>query len=256
MEVGAVQTGPNGMRTADLQPKELTVKLRVPLGERPVIDRGSGLRLRQDGPDPGGPACPPFRELSDFEQLTRERESLGLPSDPATVRARLANRGEPTPAERRYLESRAELTPTRAVEHYLLVHRDEYGGDVIDGLFPETPRIVYRFTRNIEQHEAALKRLVRHPDRVSTALVGFTVRQLLLLDDQIRRDAHLHNTFFDGYGDAGFYLKRTEWNTREGVVRLEVVTTRADAAAYFANRYGPLIRVDVVGDRDECADWY
>ena len=31
-----------------------------------------------------------------------------------------------------------------------------------------------------------------------------------------------------------------------------LITRRADHAAYFQARYGPLVRTDVVGDRFEC----
>ena len=33
---------------------------------------------------------------------------------------------------------------------------------------------------------------------------------------------------------------------------MNVRTPRTDAAAYFAARYGPLVAVEVVGDRFEC----
>ena len=35
---------------------------------------------------------------------------------------------------------------------------------------------------------------------------------------------------------------------------LNVRTPRTDATAYFAARYGPLVAVEVVGDRFECRD--
>jgi hypothetical protein len=37
-----------------------------------------------------------------------------------------------------------------------------------------------------------------------------------------------------------------------GTVTAMVVTTRADAQAYFTQHYGPLVHVVVIGDRFEC----
>ena len=254
VEIGAVQRGPNGPRTADLTPKQLPVRLSAPLGSRSVIDAGSGRRVLQQGPSPGEPACPAMPEPSEFDRLTRNREQEGLPSDPDTVRERLAHGGAPTAAEERWLERQAALLPNRAVEHYLLAHREEFAGEFLPGRFPQEPRIVYRFTRNAARHAAAIKRLVKHPAAVRTETVTYTLRQLDALADQIRRDADLQGGFFDGYGRAGFFFKGTEVPISEGVVRVHVVTTRTDAALYFAARYGPLVRADVVGDRYECAD--
>jgi hypothetical protein len=122
--------------------------------------------------------------------------------------------------------------------------------------FPQPRSIVYRFTRDAARHEAAIKRLVSHPDRVRTATVAYTLRQLQALADQVRRDLFALHGFLDGYGDAGFLVRRVEVEAADGVVDVEVVSARADAAAYFAARYGPLVRVAVAGDRHECSDSY
>ena len=37
-----------------------------------------------------------------------------------------------------------------------------------------------------------------------------------------------------------------------GTVTMNIVTTRTDAETYFTQRYGPLVRPVVVGDRFEC----
>ena len=254
VEIGAVQRGPNGGRTLDLTRKQLPVRLSAPLGSRSVIDAGSGRRVRQQGQSPREPACPADPEPSAFERLTRERDQDGLPSDPDTVRERLAHGGTPTAAEERWLERQAALRPNRAVKRYLRAHREEFAGEFLPGRFPQEPRIVYRFTGSAARHAAAIQRLVEHPEAVRTETVTYTLRQLDALADQIRRDADLQGGFFDGYGRAGFFFAGTEVPISEGVVRVQVVTTRTDAARYFAARYGPLVRAEVVGDRYECTE--
>ena len=40
------------------------------------------------------------------------------------------------------------------------------------------------------------------------------------------------------------------------VVDVQVITARTDAATWFARAYGPLVRVEVIGDRFECRGSY
>ena len=52
------------------------------------------------------------------------------------------------------------------------------------------------------------------------------------------------------------------WRSRRGarawlafaLVYIDVITTRTGAAAYFTAYYGPIVRVEVVGDRFECPE--
>jgi hypothetical protein len=97
---------------------------------------------------------------------------------------------------------------------------------------------------------------VRRPDLTSTETVPYTLLQLRAIFDRLLRDDVMHDGFFDGYGRAGFFVRSIRPDDDDGVVELEVVGVRADAAPYFAAAYGPLVRVEVVGDRYECAGRY
>ena len=214
----------------------LSVKLAEPLGSRRVIDAGSLRRVRLEGPSPGDPVCPPFRELSDFEQITRENQQAGLPADPrassgswtATASYRLTN------AEAR---TTGHLEPSRLCT-YLLVHRDEYAGEVRVGDFPEPRRIIFRFSGHAAEHEAALKGLFRRSELISTETVGYTMRQLQAIEDRLRRDA-ARTTLLRRLRPRRLLLPRIETNDGDGVVELEVVGTRGDATSYFAAPMGP-----------------
>ena len=75
------------------------------------------------------------------------------------------------------------------------------------GVFPAPRRIVYRFSGHAAEHEAALKRLVRRPELMSTETVPYTRVQLRAVFDRLRRDDVVNDGFFDGYGRAGFFLR-------------------------------------------------
>jgi hypothetical protein len=255
--VGAVQRRPWDPDSArEPVDNNISVKLAAPLGERLVNDAGSQRRMRQQGPGPGEPACPPDRPPSEFERATRENERWGLPADPASVQRRLDAGGQFPPDQARWLGEWAALKPTAAVHHYLLVHRDEYAGETYVGAFPAPRGVVYRFSGHAAEHEAALKRLVRRPDLMSTETVPYTLRQLRAIEDRLRHDGARNDRFFDGYGRAGFYLYDARAEEDAGVVELEVIGTRGDAPSYFAARYGPLVHVTVIGDRYECVGSY
>ena len=257
--VGAVQRRPSTPEPArDPVDNAISVELAAPLGQRHVIDAGSLRRVRQEGPGPGEPACPPVHEPSLFDQFTRENEKWGLPADPASVQRRVDAGGTIPPDQERWLGQLTAVkpSPNPAISHYLLVHSDEYAGELLVGAFPAPRRIIYRFSGHAAEHEAALKRLVQRPELVSIETVPYTLRQLQAIEDQLFRDAVANDRFYDGHGRAGFYFRLADTQDDDGVVELQVVGTRADAVPYFAAHYGPLVHVTVVGDRYECADSY
>ncbi len=175
--VGAVQRRPSTPELArDPVDNAISVELAAPLGQRHVIDAGSLRRVRQEGPGPGEPACPQVHEPSRFDQFTRENEKWGLPADPASVQRRVDAYGTIPPDQERWLGQLTAVKPSSnpAISHYLLVHSDEYAGEVLVGEFPAPRRLIYRFSGHAAEHEAALKRLVQRPELLSTE----TVRQL------------------------------------------------------------------------------
>ena len=68
--------------------------------------------------------------------------------------------------------------------------------------------------------------------------------------ERIRDDRFYEGPFFDGYGRTGLLITGV-W-ADDTAVHIEVITSRVDAPDYFSARYGPLVRVQVVGDRFEC----
>ena len=92
--------------------------------------------------------------------------------------------------------------------------------------------------------------LSKHPGRVRTATAQHSTREVSELEQRIRDDSFYEGPFFDGYGRTGLYVDGVFVD--DDAVVVEVITVRADTGSYFTARYGPLVRVEVVGDRFEC----
>ena len=204
VEVGVVEKTYNGPNTADLRFEQAPAALSAPLGDRAVIDVGTGKRMRQSGPSPGEPPCPEQTEPTPLEQAIATRQERGLPADPAYVQRRLNSRSYYTRAEQRWLQETETLGDDRRVEAYLRRHSADYSGSTVLATYPAKPTIIYRFVRNAAAHEAAIKRRSRHPEQVRTETVTFTAADIERLEETIRTDAATGEGFFDGYGDAGF----------------------------------------------------
>jgi hypothetical protein len=254
VEIGVVEKVYTGANTADLRFEEAPAKLSAPLGDRAVIDAGTRKRMLQSGPSPGEPPCPVRAEPSELEQGIAERQGRGLPADAATVQRRLDRGSLYTNAELRWLNEVGTFDNDDKVEAYLRRHTADYSGYTILATYPAKPIIVYRFARNTGTHEAAIKRRSRHPKQIRTETVTFTAADVERLEETIENDAQAGDGFFDGYGDAGFRFAGASYDDRTAKVILRVRTPRTDATAYFAARYGPLVSVEVVGDRFECPD--
>jgi hypothetical protein len=99
VEVGVVARLPSGGWTDDDVGYTSEVTLSGPLGDRAVIDLADGRRLRQKGPSPGEPPCPPEPPPGTMlDELVAARADMGLRNGRAFVR-RLLRR------DRRYTEA-------------------------------------------------------------------------------------------------------------------------------------------------------
>jgi hypothetical protein len=174
-------------------------------------------------------------------------------ADRAYVRQRLASGELYTRADERWLDHRSAIWADRdRLEAYTAEHADEYGGSSITGKYAAPLYVVYRWTAHRARHAAALRRFSEYPDRVRTAPARYSVQEVSELEERVRGDWFYEGAFFDGYGRAGLYVRSV--GADEQAVHIDVITTRTDAAAYFTARYGPIVRVEVVGDRFECPD--
>ncbi len=254
VEVGVVEKMSTGFNTADLRFEHAPAALSAPLGDRAVVNAGTGRRMRQTGASPGEPPCPVRAEPTALEQAIATRQARGLPADPAYVQRRLNSRSYYTRAEQRWLSETERLGDDDKVEAYLRRHSADYSGSTIIATYPATASIVYRFVRNTATHEAAIKRRSGHPKQIRTETVTFSAADVERLEETIRNDADAGDGFFDGYGDAGFSFAGVFFDSKTAKVVVHVRTPRTDAAAYFTARYGPLIAVTAVGDRFECVD--
>jgi hypothetical protein len=235
-------------------------ELSAPLNGRPVYDAYDGSRLLQTGPSPGDPPCPepPTREQTPLQQAIREREQYGMNVDPAYVQT-LVDAGQTyTPDERAWLERYRDIAYESAVDEYLQHWRQDWGGNSVYVQYPDPPIVVIRFLRRLELHTERVKALSKYPGQIRT--IASTVQRDVFyeLPYTIGDEARANGGFLDGYGRAGFYVNPDESDGDEGTqtVDIDVITPRTDAQEYFTRRFGPLVRVRVIGDRFECRGSY
>ena len=106
--------------------------------------------------------------------------------------------------------------------------------------------MIYRFTKNARSHAAAIRKRSEHRANVRVATATVTRSALEELQEKIRAALEQQRTL-DGFYVTGVSEDRA---TQSALIR--VVTTRTDAQAYFAARFGPHVRTEVVADRVEC----
>jgi hypothetical protein len=250
VEVGIVERVRNDAMPYESRQYRTRVALRAPLGDRAVIDTASGRRIRQLGPSPGEPACPPLLPTTRLDALVDDRRRAGLPHGRALVRRRLRRGVEYTRAERRYLYLLDEFFFDFRVEQYIDRHRDEYGGGEYLKRFPGGPFKLEYFTRRVGFHRANLRRLTRFPRRLRVRRSAHTIAEIEAIGSQLQEEAAAGVGFVDGWGDAGFYVRGTF--PLPDRLLVYVVTPRDDHAAYFRERYGPAVGTLLVGMRYEC----
>ena len=232
------------------------VRLRAPLGGRPVYDAYDGSRLLQTGPSPGDPPCPVRPERTPLEGLVGEREQYGMNTDPAYVQSLLDAGRKFTPDEERWLEDyrRFEfdergqrIPPGRARAQGL--GRDDHRRALPGAALPDRPAAAPQAF-----HQRQIRRIAKVPVRFETSTIQRDWFYTLPL--YIGDDARPFDDFLDGYGRDGFYVAQAEGDEGAQTVDVYVITTRADADAYFKGRYGAIVRVHVIGDRFECRGGY
>src|SRR5262249_17943967 len=240
--IGVVERVFNGPNTADARGAEQTVKLAAPLGDRAVYDPATRLPPIQQGPNPGEPACPPPPPpLTRLQAMIQQRTDQGLRADPAYVQSLIGRGVAYTRAESAWLQKREKLGDQNAIDRYLGRHHGESGGWTVAGTFPGKPYVLVRVTKRPAYHLAQLRKLTKASVKVVT--VAYPLDALYPLSDRIASDAKLAGGFFDGYGNAGFRFLSSDVDEDAGTVVVDAITPRADAAAYFQARYGPVVQV-------------
>ena len=209
-----------------------------------MIDAASGKRARQQGPRPGDPPCPVRAEPTELERVIKERIEYGMRADAPYVQSLLADDREFTEPERRWVKSVQRLDLDNRIHEYTIHYRKEWGGTTVVADYPAKPYLLVRLTKRVAFHTRELRKL---DDRIRTVKAVHAVDEFYATADRINDDARAA----DGYLD-GFYVLGANGHDQTANVEVEVVTTRTDAAAYFAARYGEYVQVEVVGDRPEC----
>ena len=188
----------------------------------------------------------PSEEINELRSHVRLRASFGFRHDVAYVKD-LIRRGQwttgflempATRAENRYLGRRDRLELGAAARRYLSRHADVDGGVSIEDDWPRNPYLLVRFTRDLDTHLAALKRLVDFPDHLRAKRIRHSLRERTQVEARILADDRTLRR-------AGFWAIFT--TVRVSRIDVDVITRRTDAREYFARRYGPLVRVRVRG---------
>jgi len=184
-------------------------------------------------------------EVTEFPDRTR----YGMRADAAYVQTLLGRRSPYTAAEARWV---ALLNEIDAGDEETLDFKlwqqfpKTYAGSVFVTRYPNPPLVVYRFTKSAQAHLRAIRKRSEHPAnaRVATAMV--TRSTLERLSERISEAVSRQRAF------DGIYVASAGQDRATQSVLVQVVTTRSDAQAYLAAKFGPHVRTEVVGDRVEC----
>jgi hypothetical protein len=232
------------------------VRLGAPLGTRAVYDAYDGGRMLQSGPSPGDPPCPVRPERTPLQSAMVEREQYGMNTDPGYVQWLLGQGRTFTEHEERWIESVRRVDFQSKINDYVHHWSEAWGGNTLVADYPAKPYLLVRLLRRREVHERRLKRLAEYPDQLRTQLSSVQRDWFYDLPQHIGDDAGLTDGFFDGYGRDGIYFVQAEGDESTQSVGVTVITPRTDAAEYLTRRYGPLVKVTVIGDRFECRGSY
>ena len=196
---------------------------------------------------PSAPA-PPSPDPS-FEALVAEgieaRTILGLRADEAWVRevtadpdARIAFEIRVTLEEEAALNARAasqrDLRPI--LRQYGEEHPEDFAGLMIDQ--EKGGIVVALFSDNVEEHAAAIARLVHPAAELEVRKVDASSAELEALMNRINGDG-------DALRSVGVFVLSIGTDIVRGKLVVEVSTTRGDAQPLLAARYGPMVEVKV-----------
>jgi hypothetical protein len=173
-------------------------------------------------------------------------------ADPAYVQSLLDDDREFTEPERRWVRSVQRLDQDNDIHEYTIHYRKEWGGTAVVADYPAKPYLLVRLTKRLALHTRELRRIARRPDEIRTVRAVHAVDEFYATADRINEDASAGDGFLDGYGRAGFRVLAANGHDQTADVVVDVVTTRPDAAAYFAARYGDYVKVNILGERFEC----
>ena len=194
-------------------------------------------------------AAPTVTPDPSFEALVAEgvrvREMLGLRADEEWVRAVTADPGARTTfgvpltlAEEGELGERAtsrqELQPV--LEQYGAEHPKEYAGLMIDQ--KKDGMLVILFTGHLEEHAAAIAKLVRPGAKLEVRRAGAASAELEALMNRINSDS-------DALQSVGVFVLAISTDELAGKLIVEVSTERGDAQPLLAARFGPNVEVKV-----------
>jgi hypothetical protein len=219
-----------------------------------VLVAACGAAAPSDVPtSPSGSSATPAPNMPSpdpsFEALVAEgiriRTMLGLRADEAWVREVSADPGARTSyeipltlAEEAELDERAtnrrELQPI--LERYGAEHPEDYAGLMIDQ--EKDGILVVLFSDHLEEHAAAIARLVHPAAKLEVREAGASSAELERLMTRINADG-------DALRSVGVFVLSISTDEARGKLVVEVSTERGDAQPLLAARYGPAVEVEV-----------
>jgi len=184
-----------------------------------------------------------------FEALVAQgikvREMFGLRADEEWVREvtadpdhRIVLEIPMTLAEQEELRSRAagQERVGAVLNEYGLAHPEDFAGMQINN---EKSSFVMLFTGNLEEHAAAIAKLIRPGEPVEVRLAPVAQEDLDALMNRINEDAKALRS-------VGVFVVVISTDEEVGRVIVEVSSERGDAQSLLAARYGPFVDVRVI----------
>jgi hypothetical protein len=122
------------------------------------------------------------------------------------------------------------------LQDYGAKHPGEYGGLYVEP--PGSTQFVILFTRNLEDHSAALAKLVNPLAQITLRQTPTAEKDLDALMERISNDSTLRA--------AGIFVVASSRDDVGRAVEVDISTERPDAAGLLVGRYGPTVKVNVI----------
>jgi hypothetical protein len=191
------------------------------------------------------PSAEPVSEV-DIARAVEFRTRFGIRADEAWTRsvavdpAHVVAYGVPLlPAEEAELNARPRTFEDLAVvlQDYAASHPGEFGGMYVEP--PGSQQFVVLFTGHLDDHTAALSKLVSPASTIQLRLTPTAERDLDALMERISGDAGALRA-------AGIFVVETSRDDVGRVVEVGLSTERPDAPGLLVGRYGPTVVARII----------
>jgi hypothetical protein len=123
------------------------------------------------------------------------------------------------------------------VRTYGMAHPDEWMGDLFTLDAPA--RVLVRFSAHVADHQAALAKLVAHPDRLDVVASAHSPADVQRVAQELATEVKAHLAGIESFSQS--------WGPGDSSVFIGLGPGQEERAAAFVARWGELIAIDLAG---------